>query len=567
MLETMVKNFSISTKFNALLALVITIMLAVLTVITASAIKATMSSQGNTFVTTLHNQRAEQEKLLTHGLQQKGDSVAEMLVKIGQDMIASYDFTFLENVAISAVSDPDIDFAVYYDAEGKALTFSSKAPEIKSNVVSRDIMKNDKKIGSVEIGLNHESMNAALGAVSKQIEEVIEKSRQEGQQAIMTIVSKIIMLAVVFIALVCAVMFFVVRTVLRPLKGAVETVGRIAEGDLDVAIRSASQDEVGKLLQAMKGMVENLRVIAGKAEQIARGNLTVEVELLSDRDTFGKSLASMIEKLRKIIRNVRDIAIQVASGSQQLSSSTQEVSQGATEQAAAIEELSSSMEELAGTVKQSADNAQQTTVIAGKAASDAEKGGKVVAETVAAMQHIAQKIEVVEEIARQTNMLALNAAIEAARAGEHGKGFAVVASEVRKLAERSQVSAQDIREVAINSVQTATSAGKLIEEIVPQIKKTYDLVTEINAASVEQLRALEENVKAIAQYDQIVQANSAASEEMAATSEQLSAQASSLQDIMNFFVIADSDGEEERAGEDEERLLFSDTRAKGGIDE
>lgn len=561
----MVKKLSISTKFNLLLALVIGIMLAVLTVITTSAVKDTISSQGNTFIATLNDQRVEQEKLLNLGLQQKLGSIAEMCVRIGQDSIYNYDFAFLEKVVVSADSDPDIDFVVYYDKEGKPLTTSSKVPPTKGKVVSRDILVDNTKIGSVEIGFNHESMNAALGGVSKQIAEVIEKSRQDGQQAIATLVSKLIFMAALFVILVCGVMFFVVRAVLRPLQGAVDMVGRIAEGDLDVTIRPASQDEVGKLLQAMKGMVENLRVIAGKAEQIARGNLTVEVELLSDRDTFGRSLAAMIEKLRDIIRNVRDVAIQVASGSQQLSSSTQEVSQGATEQAAAIEELSSSMEELASTVRQSADNAQQTTVIAGKAASDAEEGGKVVAETVAAMQHIAKKIEVIEEIARQTNMLALNAAIEAARAGEHGKGFAVVASEVRKLAERSQVSAQDIREVAINSVETATSAGKLIEEIVPQIKKTYDLVAEISAASVEQLRGIEENVKALGEYDQIVQANSAAAEEMAATSEQLSAQASALQDTMEFFVIADSGEEEERAREDEERLLLPGTRAKNGM--
>jgi methyl-accepting chemotaxis protein len=212
------------------------------------------------------------------------------------------------------------------------------------------------------------------------------------------------------------------------------------------------------------------------------------------------------------------------------------------------------MEELASTVKQSSDNARQTTTIAGKAAADAEKGGKAVLETVSAMQHSADKIEVIEEIARQTNMLALNAAIEAARAGEHGKGFAVVASEVRKLAERSKVSAQDIRQVAVNSVETATNAGRLIEEIVPQIKKTYDLVEEINAASEEQSRGIEENAKAIEQYDQVVQANSAAAEEMASTSEELSAQASHLQDIMNFFVVAESDDEDLSPEGEEKRL-------------
>ena len=133
--------------------------------------------------------------------------------------------------------------------------------------------------------------------------------------------------------------------------------------------------------------------------------------------------------------------------------------------------------------------------------------------------------------------MALNAAIEAARAGEHGKGFAVVASEVRKLAERSQVSAQEIKGVAGASVETASNAGKLINEIVPQIQKTAELVHEIDAASNEQARGIDENARAIQQFDQVIQANSAAAEEMASTSEELTAQSAHLQETIAFFKV------------------------------
>jgi methyl-accepting chemotaxis protein len=120
------------------------------------------------------------------------------------------------------------------------------------------------------------------------------------------------------------------------------------------------------------------------------------------------------------------------------------------------------------------------------------EGGEVVRETVMAMKQIAGKIGIIDDIAYQTNLLALNAAIEAARAGEHGKGFAVVAAEVRKLAERSQTAAQEIIAVAENSVSLAEKAGHLLDQMVPSIRKTADLVQEISAASREQSAGLEQ---------------------------------------------------------------------------
>ncbi len=330
----------------------------------------------------------------------------------------------------------------------------------------------------------------------------------------------------------------------------VECLTRLAEGDITLALETEPADtDTAPVKQVYDGigsavgaLINALNEITGTAREIAAGNLLVKMKKRSGQDELIQALQDMVEKLKEIITDVRGAADQVASGSQELSSSSQQVSQGASEQAASVEEISSSMEELASTVAQTADHARQTAAISNKAAADAVDGGKAVAETVAAMQLIANKIELIEEIARQTNLLALNAAIEAARAGEHGKGFAVVAAEVRKLAERSQVSAQEIKGVAGTSVETASNAGRLINDIVPQIQKTAELVHEIDAASNEQARGIDENARAIQQFDQVIQANSAAAEEMASTSEELTAQAAHLQETIAFFKVETESG-------------------------
>jgi methyl-accepting chemotaxis protein len=279
---------------------------------------------------------------------------------------------------------------------------------------------------------------------------------------------------------------------------------------------------------------------AKKAGEIAGGELRNDLtqDLLRRTDEIGdlaNSLQNMMAKLREVIAAIDDTSGRITSGSGQLSGTSQQLSQGATEQAASVEEISSSMEQMTSNIRQNADNAAQTEQLAKKAASAAERGGVAVSATVDAMKQIASKIGIIEEIARSTNMLSLNASIEAARAGEYGKGFAVVAAEVGKLAERSQKESGEISKLSKESVSVAENAGAEIAALIPDIRRTSELVQEISAASNEQSAGASQINGAILQLDQVVQQNAAAAEEAASMSEELAGLANVMAENVSFF--------------------------------
>ncbi|MBF0587613.1 MAG: methyl-accepting chemotaxis protein [Magnetococcales bacterium] len=281
------------------------------------------------------------------------------------------------------------------------------------------------------------------------------------------------------------------------------------------------------------------------ANKLANGDMAGSAEcstVTTTRSGAYGALLDMVDNLSNVVRDIRRSADQLAGDSRQVQDSSQGLSQGATEQAASVEETSAAMEQMTANIQQNTENAQQTESIAQKAAKNAAEGGEAVKKAVDAMRQIAEKINIIEEISRQTNLLALNAAIEAARAGEHGKGFAVVASEVRKLAERSQTAAGEISSLSASSVEVAEQAGGVINQVVPDIQKTAELIQEIAAASAEQNQGASQINSAIQQLDQVIQQNAGAAEEMSATADELSSEAQQLDQAIGFFKIAKGGG-------------------------
>lgn len=323
----------------------------------------------------------------------------------------------------------------------------------------------------------------------------------------------------------------------------VGALNRMAIGDLSdlkVIQDYGKQSDNDQMVPALISILSSLQEITANAKLIAGGDLTVKLDIRSEKDELMIALSEMIGKLHEVVVQILESSHNVSTGSTQLSNVSVQVSQGAAEQAASTEEISSSVEEMDSTIQQNLHNAVETEKISKANAEGIIDVSEAAAETLKAIEMIAEKIKVINTIAEKTDILAINAAIEAARAGEQGKGFAVVAAEVRKLAETSQQAALEINDLSESSLKITENGGRMMKQIIPDIQKASELVNEVSIASKEQSAVSEQIAKAIEQLSQVTQQNSASSEEMSATAEELNSQAESLSEAIQFFKIKES---------------------------
>lgn len=275
---------------------------------------------------------------------------------------------------------------------------------------------------------------------------------------------------------------------------------------------------------------------------IAQGQLKINMDkaLLNRQDELGELAIvfnQMKAKITEVVKQVKNTGKLISAGGERLTESANELSSRSMQQASSTQEVSASMEEMGANIEQNADNSKKSEKIMSQAYKDTYEGGDIVAQAVEAIKTISEKVKIIEEIAMQTNILALNAAVEAARAGTEGKGFAVVAAEVRKLAERSRESANEISEQAIASYAVAEEAGGIFTKLVPDIQKAANLVTEISAASIEQNEGANQVNKAIVELDGVSQGNANAADRISELTKSFSEEIEKLNQVISFFKV------------------------------
>ena len=300
------------------------------------------------------------------------------------------------------------------------------------------------------------------------------------------------------------------RSVVMPLERARQDIEHMSAGDLTDRIEASGANEVVNLMQSLRILQINIKLLVGQIKQSTE--------------------------------SVRMGASEIATGNADLSGRTES-------QASSLEETASSMEELTSTVKQNAEQAHHASKLVLSTAEIAISGGEVVGkviDTMALIKHSSRKIAdiigVIDGIAFQTNILALNAAVEAARAGEQGRGFAVVASEVRNLAQRSASAAKEIKTLINDSVEQVEVGRKLVDEageamddIVTSVQLVADIISGTATASQEQIAGIEQVNQAVGQMDEITQQNAALVEQAAAAAESLREQAIKLTELVGVF--------------------------------
>ncbi|AZF64376.1 methyl-accepting chemotaxis protein [Pseudomonas sp. LBUM920] len=383
----------------------------------------------------------------------------------------------------------------YFAAQAEMMSLSqqNKVDEMRSLINTRI------KDGTDLMG---EQLNKLIAINSADADQAGRDAEGSYQQA----VSGIIIVSVVAALMTVLLAWLLTRSIVAPLRKAVQVAETIASGNLTTLVEDDGKDEPARLLGALSAMQTNLR---------------------------------------QTIQHIAGSATQLASAAEELSAVTEEASRGLQQQNNEIDQAATAVNEMTAAVEEVARNAVSTSEASSQSNQAAREGRDRVVETVGAIQTMTQDVQttsvmieglatqgrdigkvldVIRAIAEQTNLLALNAAIEAARAGEAGRGFAVVADEVRALAHRTAQSTQEIEKM-VAGIQTGT--GEAVQSMQQSNQRTQTTLEMARAAGV----ALEQITQSISLINERNLVIASASEEQAQVSREVDRNLVNIRDL------------------------------------
>lgn len=453
------------------------------------------------------------------------------------------------DITMDAFQNLDLDNAEY--------------PSMRTNVINQegmiiyDTLSGDR-IGQPfveEAGFSSFYQPLAAGTYTWQTVTTVSDSDLYGQLAAMLV---LMVVAEIFAVLLCARMVRrKIKAELLPVKGIVEAAKKLSEGELDVELTAAGEDEIGELSRAFERMADIWRAVLSdmneRLRQMADGDFRPksghEESYVGLFAGLREAMEDMNGRLCDVVQKIRESSGQVAAGAGQTAGSANNLSQDSLQQSELVHGLKEAMAEMDKSVRSSMDQAGQASKDAQDVKVEMENSFSQMSRLQEAMKRINETssqigtiIANIEDIASQTNLLSLNAAIEAARAGEAGRGFAVVADQIRKLAEdsaNSAVSTRELIEASIREVENGTQitreTNESLEMVIEGILRVTEEIQESSVHSEEQGKAIAGIQESVATIQRISEDTAATAEQTSAISQELSAQADTLENLMEQF--------------------------------